>query len=153
MKKAFYYETAIGRIGIAEQDGALTNIFFGNTVTPKEFIEEETPLLQKAAAQLREYAAGQRTQFDLPLAFEGTPFQQQVWKALLDIPYGKTCSYRQLAEAIGKPTACRAVGAANGRNPLSLVVPCHRVIGTNGAPVGYAGGLAMKKRLLDLEKR
>jgi len=102
-------------------------------------------------AQLDEYFAGRRRAFDLPLAPAGTAFQKTVWRALLRIPYGRTASYADLARGLGRPTACRAVGAANGRNPLPIVVPCHRVIGSDGRLTGYAGGLEAKRRLLELE--
>ncbi len=106
-----------------------------------------------AVRRLEEYFAGARTQFDLRLAPSGTPFQKSVWSALLDIPFGQTRSYGELARAIGRPTASRAVGAANGRNPISIVVPCHRVIGADGSLTGYAGGLERKQTLLALEGR
>ena len=110
-------------------------------------------LLDACRAQLAEYFAGDRTTFDLPLAMEGTEFQRRVWAALLDIPYGETESYGQLAERIGRPGASRAVGLANGRNPVSIVVPCHRVVGAAGALTGYGGGIERKRHLLDLERR
>jgi len=106
------------------------------------------PVLIEAQAQLVDYFAGKRRSFDLPLDFQGTDFQKQVWAALLAIPFGETRSYGEIARAIGKPTAFRAVGAANGRNPISIVAPCHRVIGTNGALTGFAGGLEAKRHLL-----
>lgn len=106
-----------------------------------------------AVRQLQEYFAGDRTEFDLTLDPSGTPFQKSVWGALLDIPFGQTRSYAELARAIGRPTASRAVGAANGRNPISIVVPCHRVIGADGSLTGYAGGLQRKQTLLTLEGR
>ena len=109
--------------------------------------------LRAARRQLREYFDGGRRAFDLPLAPEGTAFQQQVWEALRRIPYGETISYGALARRIGKPAAARAVGAANGRNPLAIVVPCHRVIGAGGALTGYGGGLPVKQTLLALERR
>lgn len=110
-------------------------------------------VLQRAQRQLDEYFAGRRYRFDLPLAFTGTDFQRAVWQALLSIPYGQTRSYAQIAEQIGRPTAIRAVGAANGRNPISIIAPCHRVIGSGGALTGFAGGLATKHHLLALEAR
>lgn len=112
---------------------------------------DANPLLAAATAQFREYFAGQRRRFDLPLDPQGTDFQRKVWKALEAIPYGETRNYREVAEAVGTPRAVRAVGAANGRNPLPIVVPCHRVIGADGKLVGYAGGLPVKRILLDLE--
>jgi methylated-DNA-[protein]-cysteine S-methyltransferase len=102
-------------------------------------------------AQLREYFAGQRKAFDLPLLMEGTAFQRRVWTALQDIPYGMTISYAELARRVGQPTASRAVGLANGRNPVAIIVPCHRVVGSNGRLTGYGGGLPRKRFLLDLE--
>ena len=107
--------------------------------------------LQIAAAQLRDYFDGTRTTFDLPLAPEGTAFQCEVWRTLATIPYGATWSYRDLAHAVGKPAAMRAVGAANGRNPLPIVLPCHRVIGADGSLTGFGGGLPIKEALLRLE--
>ncbi|EOD54281.1 methylated-DNA--[protein]-cysteine S-methyltransferase [Aeromonas molluscorum] len=128
-----------------------------------DFLEGERPLpiqdewqrdaaaLAPYLAEFREYFAGERQGFTLPLAAKGTEFQQAVWQALCDIPYGETCSYGEIARRIGRPKAVRAVGAANGRNPLSIIVPCHRVIGQNGSLTGYAGGLAIKQALLKLE--
>ncbi|MGK3201995.1 methylated-DNA--[protein]-cysteine S-methyltransferase [Amycolatopsis sp. MEPSY49] len=106
-----------------------------------------------AEIQLKEYFAGRRREFDLPLAFHGTPFQRSVWAALLDIPYGETASYGELAQLLGKPAAARAVGLANGKNPISIIVPCHRVIGSTGSLTGYGGGLERKRYLLDFERR
>jgi methylated-DNA-[protein]-cysteine S-methyltransferase len=113
---------------------------------------EETEVLKNAAGQLIEYLQGKRTVFDMPLAPEGTAFQRQVWEALLEIPYGETYSYGRLARDIGKPGAARAVGMANNRNPIPVIIPCHRVIGADGSLTGYGGGLPMKERLLALEK-
>ena len=113
--------------------------------------EQRTELLVCAVAQLAEYFAGKRRVFDLPLAPRGTEFQEQVWRALLDIPFGETRSYGEQARSIGRPAASRAVGAANGRNPISIIVPCHRVIGTNGALTGYGGGMPAKRWLLEHE--
>ena len=109
------------------------------------------PILHKARAQLTEYFDGRRQRFDLPLAFEGTDFQKSVWAALTEIPFGETRSYFELARHIERPRAVRAVGSANGRNPISIIVPCHRVVGSGGALTGYAGGVARKKWLLDHE--
>ena len=108
-------------------------------------------VLSAAAAQLTEYFGGRRVHFELPTAAGGTVFQQAVWKALTDIPYGEVRSYRDIALVLGKTTAVRAVGAANGRNPLPIIVPCHRVIGSDGSLTGFAGGLAAKQTLLQLE--
>ena len=109
------------------------------------------PLLVEAEKQLGEYFAGAREAFDLPLDFHGTDFQKRVWQQLLAIPFGETRSYGEIARALGQPSASRAVGAANGKNPISIVAPCHRVVGTNGALTGFAGGLEAKQRLLALE--
>lgn len=114
---------------------------------------EDASAFAGVAAQLAEYFAGTRTSFDLALDARGTEFQRAVWRALVAIPYGETRTYAEIARAIGRPEAVRAVGAANGRNPLSIVVPCHRVVGADGALTGYAGGLANKRRLLEVEAR
>ncbi|MFX3631307.1 MAG: methylated-DNA--[protein]-cysteine S-methyltransferase [Candidatus Pristimantibacillus sp.] len=111
------------------------------------------PPLASALTQLERYFQGELQQFDLELDMLGTPFQRKVWEALQHVPYGETCSYKQIAEAIGQPAAVRAVGGANNRNPVAIIVPCHRVIGANGAMVGYGGGLPIKTALLRLETR
>jgi methylated-DNA-[protein]-cysteine S-methyltransferase len=116
-----------------------------------ELEASEMPILVEAARQLEEYFAGARKGFDLELDFEGTEFQRKVWRALLTIPYGETRSYAQIAKQIGQPQAVRAVGAANGRNPISIVAPCHRVIGSTGKLTGFGGGLPAKALLLELE--
>ena len=144
----FSYETKLGSVTIVEEDGALLAITTHRTY---EGIKQETPLIKEAYSQLSEYLLGERKRFDLPLKPQGTVFQQQVWKALCDIPYGETRSYKQIAEAIGNPKAVRAVGMANNRNPLLIVVPCHRVIGADGKLVGYAAGIEKKEFLLKLE--
>jgi len=119
--------------------------------TPREPRNPSNPMIAEALRQLRAYFEGSLTRFDLPLELRGTAFQLRVWEALQKIPYGATCSYLQLAGAIGLPRAVRAVGAANGANPIPIVVPCHRVIGSGGKLVGYGGGLPLKRLLLDLE--
>jgi len=113
--------------------------------------DDSHPVVRESLRQLCAYFAGELTEFDLPLNPKGTPFQLAVWKELLHIPYGETCSYTHIAQAIGRPAAVRAVGAANGSNPIAIIVPCHRVIGSSGKLVGYGGGLPMKRMLLDLE--
>ncbi|NIJ19730.1 methylated-DNA-[protein]-cysteine S-methyltransferase [Sphingomonas naasensis] len=110
------------------------------------------PVLREAERQLGDYFAGKRARFDVPLDFRGTDFQKSVWAALLTIPFGETRSYGAIARQIGRPSAVRAVGAANGRNPISIIAPCHRVIGANGALTGFAGGLAAKETLLAIER-
>ncbi|HWR23744.1 MAG TPA: methylated-DNA--[protein]-cysteine S-methyltransferase [Feifaniaceae bacterium] len=152
MKRAIFIETKLGKIGVAERDNAITNVFFGGTVRPEGYIEHETPVLLEAAEQLNAYFAGTLREFTVPVLMEGTAFQQKVWRALTEIPYGETRSYGQLAQAIfGRSNAARAVGHANARNPISIIVPCHRVIGAGGVLTGYAGGLAAKELLLKLE--
>jgi O-6-methylguanine DNA methyltransferase len=120
-------------------------------VTRANTIEEDDRPFIRAEKQLREYFAGQRREFDFELDMRGTPFQCQVWQAVAAVPYGQTTSYGDIARRIGKPAAVRAVGAANGANPLPIVVPCHRIVGADGSLTGYGGGLPMKRRLLDLE--
>ena len=121
--------------------------------TPTREWKRDDAALKQSSAQLRAYFAGELREFELPLAPEGTPFQQRVWRALCDIPFGETISYGELARRIGQPTASRAVGLANGRNPISIVVPCHRVIGADGSLTGYGGGLARKRWLLAHESK
>lgn len=118
----------------------------------REANDQDALVLAEAERQLEEYFAGRRRSFDLPLALEGTAFQRRVWEALLNVGYGETVTYGQLADQLGQPTAARAVGLANGRNPVSIIVPCHRVIGSNGSLTGYGGGISNKQRLLDLER-
>lgn len=152
MKSVFFYQTAIGRLGIVENGTAITDVYISEKKLSDDSCVVETELLKEAGRQLQEYFAGQRQSFDLPLAPQGTEFQQKVWEILKTIPYGETRSYKQVAEAIQQPNASRAVGMANNKNPIPIVIPCHRVIGSNGALIGYAGGLERKKRLLQLEK-
>ncbi len=143
-------DTPFGPMVLAEEGEQLTHLYLKTAWAPQQ-PQRPTPLLLRAARELQEYFAGQRRQFDLPLAPQGTPFQQKVWRALRQIPYGQTASYKQIAQAIGRPTACRAVGGANNKNPLPIFIPCHRVIGAGGALIGYAGGLGLKQGLLTLE--
>ncbi|HHW30610.1 MAG TPA: methylated-DNA--[protein]-cysteine S-methyltransferase [Clostridiaceae bacterium] len=147
----YIYDTDIGKITIASNNEAIISVNFGIT---EEFGEcRPTELISRAAQQLNEYFAGKRRVFDVPIQAMGTPFQKLVWNALMTIPYGETRSYKQIAMMIGKPKACRAVGMANNRNPIAIIIPCHRVIGSDGSLVGYGGGLDIKKQLLSLEKR
>lgn len=152
MKHTWVYATSIGPIEIAEQDGAITDVVFGQRLWIAEATTEETPLIREAASQLEAFLEGKQKAFDLPLAPQGTAFQKEVWHALLSIPYGETRSYGQIAAQIGRPKACRAVGMANHHNPISILIPCHRVIGAQGDLVGYGGGLELKEKLLNLEK-
>ena len=153
MKNVFYYNTKIGRIGIEENGIAITKLDFINKDMEEEIIEEnETALLKEAINELNEYLDGNRSSFDLPLEPKGTEFQKKVWNALKEIPYGETRSYGEIAKIIGNEKAARAVGMANNKNPIAIIVPCHRVIGANGKLVGYAGGLDLKEKLLQLER-
>jgi methylated-DNA-[protein]-cysteine S-methyltransferase len=148
-------DSPLGQLTLVAADGALAGLYMElhrHLPSPDTFGERDPGPFDAVVAQLAEYFAGGRTTFDLPLFFAGTPFQQTVWAGLLDIPYGGTVSYRELAERVGRPTAARAVGLANGKNPISIVVPCHRVIGSSGDLTGYGGGLARKHQLLDLER-
>ena len=152
-KYCWYYEYPIGKIGVAETDGYIVGVFFADGADGSaggfELFESET--IKKTARQLEEYFAGERREFDLPLAFTGTEFQNLVWEALMLIPYGETRTYGWIAAQIGNPKGARAVGMANNRNPIVVICPCHRVIGKSGGLVGYGGGLPVKKYLLDLE--
>ena len=143
------YEFPCGRLKISYTDKAIKQVLFTDekgSGTPSE-------LSELAALQLTEYFAGKRKSFDLPFELEGTDFRKKVWAALAEIPYGETRSYKDVACAIGKPKACRAVGGANNKNPISIIIPCHRVIGADGSLVGYGGGLEKKTMLLDLERK
>jgi methylated-DNA-[protein]-cysteine S-methyltransferase len=133
----------------------VTSIWFApfDEAVKDDWVEYDDGVLAEARAQLSAYFAGERTTFDLPLAPVGTPFQQRVWGELRRIPYAETVSYGELANRLGSPGASRAVGLANGRNPIAIVVPCHRVIGADGTLTGYAGGLERKRALLDLERK
>ena len=152
MKSVFYYDTKIGRIEIEENGEAITKINFACKDIEESIDKKETLLLKEAIKQLNEYLEGKRNLFDLPLAPEGTEFQKKVWNALKEIPFGETKSYGEIAKIIGNEKASRAVGMANNKNPIMIVVPCHRVIGANGKLVGYAGGVEVKEMLLNLEK-
>jgi len=150
------YDSPVGKLLLAATDRGLAGVYFENHRHFKGSagwqLDDGHAVLLKVKQQLQEYFAGRRREFDLPLDMSsGTPFQQAVWQALLEIPFGTTASYGELARQIGKPSAVRAVGAANGRNPVSIIVPCHRVIAGSGALTGYAGGLPNKQILLALE--
>jgi methylated-DNA-[protein]-cysteine S-methyltransferase len=147
-------DSPVGVLTIAATDAGLHAIEFPSNRHPQKregWREGDHPLLDLAQAQLEEYFAGERQAFELPLAPQGTPFQREVWFALATIPYGETASYAQLAARVERPAAMRAVGAANGRNPLPIVLPCHRVIGADGSLTGFGGGLPTKRFLLELE--
>lgn len=161
MKFFDYYKSPLGNMLIVEEDNAITNLSL--QIQQSENLEasfslapmthNSTDLLETAKSQLTEYFQGTRRIFDLPLNPSGTPFQKKVWQALCQIPYGETRSYKEIALQIDHPKGFRAVGMANNRNPIMLIIPCHRVIGSDGALVGYALGLDIKKWLLDHEKR
>ncbi len=165
-------DSLIGPLTVVSDESAVTAIHFGDISSDGAVFAEPTvsptlsampsPLsssasarpevLRQAVRELEEFFAGERRNFTVPLAPVGTPFQQQVWQALQTIPYGATCSYRDIACAVGRPAACRAVGMANHCNPIPIIIPCHRVVGADGRLTGYAGGLAIKSRLLQLER-
>lgn len=170
MRYGCYIDSPVGVLQLVEKDGALTHVLFCSRRSPKPptekghevlasvggktvyFEEAKTPLLAEVERQLTEYFHGERTVFDIPLAPEGTPFQLKAWEGLQTIPYGETRTYKQMAEYAGSPRGYRAIGLANNRNPISIIVPCHRVIGSDGKLVGFGGGLDTKQLLLDLEK-
>jgi methylated-DNA-[protein]-cysteine S-methyltransferase len=145
-----YFDSPIGRLRLVSNGNSLLRVEFEGRHSD-DGAELADPVLEQAIAELQEYFAGSRRKFTVALDAPGTVFQKQVWDALREIPYGELCSYRDIAERLGNSRAVRAVGAANGRNPLPIIVPCHRVIGSNGKLTGFAGGLTTKARLLALE--
>ena len=152
-----FLDSPVGRLKLVAHEIALVAVIWENEnpnrVRLAELVENpQHPILLKTVQQLNEYFQGKRQKFDLPLDFEGTEFQQKVWQALLTIPFGETRSYKQIAEQVGNVKAVRAVGAANGKNPILIIAPCHRVVGANGKLVGFAGGLENKDILLKIEK-
>jgi methylated-DNA-[protein]-cysteine S-methyltransferase len=145
----------VGPLTLVAVNGTLTGLYMDqqrHRPPGDPFGERDATLFTKVIIQLEEYFAGQRTEFDVPMTLAGTPFQRTVWAALREIPYGKTASYGQIATRIGRPTAARAVGLANGKNPIGIIVPCHRVVGSTGHLTGYGGGLPRKQHLLDFER-
>jgi methylated-DNA-[protein]-cysteine S-methyltransferase len=144
-------ETPIGALLLVASERGLRAVCFPGWKRAPHEVEGDSAVLDEAARQLDEYFAGTRTTFDLPLDLVGTPFQLDAWRGLAEIPYGETVSYGEQAQRLGKPEAVRAVGAANGRNPLPIVLPCHRVIGADGSLTGFGGGLDTKRALLDHE--
>lgn len=153
-----HLESPIGVLTLVASGEGLTHVLFEgqepvDVGLPDDLPEvDDDPALEAAATQLGEYFAGERRAFDLPLDLRGTDFQKDAWRALAAVPYGETRTYGEQAEAIGRPGAFRAVGAANGRNPIPVILPCHRIVGSDGSLTGFAGGLATKRRLLDLEQ-
>lgn len=146
------YETKFGPITIAASNEAVISAKLGKQL-PEGAKEQKTKLTDKAGSEIIQFLEGKRKEFDLPLNPQGTPFQKNVWDALSEIPYGETRSYKEIAVAIGKPKAFRAVGMANNKNPIIFIIPCHRVIGANGSLVGYGGGLEVKSALLEMERK
>ncbi len=147
-------DSPVGKIHLAATENGLTHLLFDDPISHRpegDGSMAAASILAETERQLREYFTGQRHEFELPLAAKGTQFQQKVWRSLQEIPYGQTISYAALAQRIGQPKAVRAVGAANGANPIAIIVPCHRVIGAGGRLTGYGGGLPAKKALLELE--
>ena len=147
----FCYDTEIGIIKISEKEGKIIGLVFSDSKKENE-IEKETDYIRRTYLQLKEYLSGKRKSFDIEIEMIGTEFQKKVWKELLNIPYGETRSYKDIATAIGNKKACRAVGNANNKNPIAIIVPCHRVVGSNGGMTGYAGGIDIKEKLLKIEK-
>lgn len=152
MKHCMMIPSVLGKLLLEEEDGKIVRLLFECDI-PANVKQSDTPTLQKAAQELSEYFAGNRKEFDIPLNPKGTDFQKSVWNALRTIPYGKTMSYGQVAAQIGNPKASRAVGMANNKNPIPILIPCHRVIGANGKLVGYGGGIWIKQKLLELEQK
>jgi methylated-DNA-[protein]-cysteine S-methyltransferase len=155
MRSHTVVDSPVGPLTLVDEEGTLAGLYLHeqrHLPVARAFGPRDDAVLGEAREQLAAYFARELKEFDLPLATAGTPFQQQVWSALRAVPYGTTCTYGELAVAVGRPTAVRAVGAANGRNPICLVVPCHRVVGAGGALTGYAGGLERKSYLLALEQ-
>lgn len=151
VKNVFYYNTDIGKIGIAEKENKITDLFFSNRELKCDIRGFETELIKRTISEVREYLIGKRSSFDIPINPSGTEFYLSVWKEVMNIPYGETRSYKQIANKVGNLRAFRAVGMALNRNPIAIIIPCHRVIGTSGKIIGYAGGVDIKKLLLKLE--
>jgi methylated-DNA-[protein]-cysteine S-methyltransferase len=143
------FSSTVGPLTLEGDDLRLTRLGFGSATVP----QGDAAAIAAAAVQLEQYFAGERTGFDLELGLEGTEFERRVWEAVRAIPYGSTATYAEIAARIGRPGACRAVGRANAMNPVAIVVPCHRVVGSDGSLTGYAGGIEMKRALLELEAR
>ena len=150
MAQGKYLETGIGRLYLAEEDGCIVRI--SSEHAPIGDVLGDSPLLEQAITEVTEYLAGKRQEFSVSVKAKGTPFQEKVWAALRQIPFGETRSYGEIAKEVGSPKGARAVGMACNRNPVLLMIPCHRVVGSNGKLVGFACGLPMKEKLLSLEK-
>ena len=143
-------KTPVGVLSLAEENGKIAAIDFGRTKFAGAEVKT-TPVLKQAVKELEEYFAGKRQKFEVPFAMQGTEWQKKVWRALCKIPYGEVRSYKDIAEAAGNPKACRAVGGANHKNNIPIIIPCHRVIGADGAMVGFGGGIDVKEKLLQIE--
>ena len=143
------FSSSVGPLTLEGDDHRLTRLGFGAPASP----QGDAASLSAAAIQLEQYFAGERTEFDLDIELQGTQFERRVWDAVRAIPYGSTATYAEIAARIGRPGACRAVGRANALNPVAVVIPCHRVVGSDGSLTGYAGGIEMKRALLELEAR
>lgn len=151
----YFYDTILGLMKIVEEDHHIIEISFStdiNRIEKENMIKKETTLLKEANKQLKAYLNGELTTFSLPMSPKGTLFMKSVWKQLQQIPYAQTATYKEIAINLNNPNAARAVGLANHRNPIPIIIPCHRVIGTNGKLVGYAGGIERKSQLLAIEK-
>lgn len=151
MRRVHHFMTEIGAMYVVEEKGALIEVRLPGEKEPAGE-RATTPILKKAATQISEYLAGRRMEVNIPIALDGTEFAMKVWKEMSAIPYGEVRTYGELAQVVGPPGAARAVGQACNRNPIPIIVPCHRVVGTGGKLTGYAGGLALKERLLELER-
>lgn len=145
-----HYKSPVGMLCIEEEDGVIIALYREENVNTSD--DRETTILKNAVSQLEQYFKGERKEFNLPIKLRGTDFQMKVWAALLTIPYGETCSYGELAKKIGNYKASRAVGGANNKNPILIIVPCHRVIGADGSMVGFGAGIGVKEHLLNLER-
>ena len=153
-RKYAWIDSPVGKLFLSRDEAGLRELRFARNLPPEHPADdwiEDRAAFEDVIAELRDYFAGERKRFEIALAPEGTPFQRKTWETLRRIPFGETITYSELARRVGNPRACRAVGAANGRNPLSIVIPCHRVVGSRGKLTGYAGGVDVKRRLLELE--
>lgn len=156
MKQYCYYSSPIGKLLLVGENSTLERLYFQNKIDNAklgEDFEENARVFKEVIEQLTQYFSGERRSFDLPLAPDGTDFQQRVWCELQQVPYGETTNYGEIAARMGNPRACRAVGLANGRNPIPIIIPCHRIIGKDGSLTGFGGGLKVKKQLLSLEEK
>lgn len=146
-----HYKSPVGMLCIEEENNAIVSLYLDRNEDTSN--DKETTILKRAISQLEQYFKGKRVEFDLPIMLNGTVFQRKVWTALRTIPYGETCSYKEIAIKIDNPKASRAVGGANNKNPIMIIVPCHRVIGANGSMVGFGAGIEVKEYLLNLERK